>query len=78
MKTLIISVLFLFLVSCGKNADGKTGCMTRNQILTMCIAEGINLRPNPMQLDSVKIDCNRQYPVEQCFAKQDAYFPYNY
>lgn len=75
MKAILMIILSL-LVSCGK-AD-KMGCQTREQIMALCIAEGIQLRPNPMQLNSVKIDCTRQYPVEACYGKGDGHFPYSY
>jgi hypothetical protein len=52
--------------------------MTLEQVMTLCIAEGIELRPEPWQLEFVVIDCERQYRVQQCYKKQERYFPYDY
>lgn len=74
--TIYISLLFM-LVGCGKGNETNK-CMTLEQVMILCIAEGIQLRPAPHLLWTIELDCERKYRVQQCYKKQDKYFPLDY
>lgn len=74
--TFLILALF-FMISCGDDGKKNT-CMTLEQVMILCIAEGIELRPEPWQLWTIELDCQRQYITQQCYKKQESYFPYEY
>lgn len=74
--TILIGLLFI-VVGCGKG-DEKNKCMTLEQVTILCIAEGIQIRPQPNQLWTVELDCERKYRVQQCYSKQKKYFPLDY
>ena len=69
--------LAVFAIGCGKQTK-ENKCMTLEQVMILCIAEGIQLRPQPNLLWTVELDCERQYRVQQCYTKQGKYFPYDY
>ena len=76
IKLVSFSIVLLSLAACGKESE-ENKCMTREQVLILCIAEGIQVRPEPWQIDSIEIDCERRYGVQTCYKKQNSYFPFD-
>lgn len=78
MKYVIFIALLILITACGKGNE-KNKCMTLEQVRALCLAEAItNKDPSPWMVPYHEIDCERLYPVQQCFKKQDRYYTYPY
>lgn len=78
MKPIIFIFVLLLCVACGKQSD-ENKCMTKAQVQVLCLAEAMtNKDPSPNMVPFYEIDCERLYPVEDCYTKKTRYYTYEY
>ena len=62
----VFKVLFLILLcSCGGNESSD--CLTREQVLTICLADKIKEDSREWRVEFFKNECSTEYPYEACY-----------
>jgi len=64
MKNLFILIALMVFISCDEEDDP---CFSRDQKVTKCIDNKIDLDSNPAKLEIYRYECNGEFPHDRCY-----------